>query len=157
MDLIRFPSQVCAVKLCEVPTSLHQCLWGIFLHIYHTCRIKWLWFRSPPTFFFLPQSFSHGNGLFCSAPPLSSIKKRDAFISGWPIFCSSYCFLSAVFSAYTPTPSDLLIQQYPEPAVAWEQTVPGPTEIHHATWVPYHVERRVEKKYGVVQTQGRWG
>lgn len=48
-----------------------------------------------------------------SAP--SSPKERNAFISGWPSFCSPYCCLSAVFSSNTLTPSDLLIQHYPEP------------------------------------------
>lgn len=30
-------------------------------------------------------------------------------------------------------------------AVAREQTVPGPTEIYHATWAPYHWESGGQK------------
>lgn len=34
-----------------------------------------------------------------------------------------------------PTSPDLLIQQNP----TWDDTIPGLTEIHHATWAPHHI------------------
>lgn len=49
-----------------------------------------------------------------------------------------------------PTPSDLLTRQNP----FWEKTIPGLTEIHHATWAPHHM---VEERGGERDRERRPG
>lgn len=52
-----------------------------------------------------------------------------------------------------PTSSDLLHQQNP----AWEETIPGLMEIHHATWAPQHMVEESEREGRVVLKRGQGG